>query len=129
MVKDREKNQVSFSEKPVRGSLPAETRFERLKTLTKNGITFSLVKILLVTGRSHQIRVHFQAAGHPLLGEKKYGSEESISASEKLHIRRQMLHAFRLGFPEMEGNLSNLSGKVMEAPLPEDFRKVMGIRR
>jgi len=129
MAKDREKNQVSFSEKPVRGSLPAETRFERLKTLTKNGITFSLVKILLVTGRSHQIRVHFQAAGHPLLGEKKYGSEESISASEKLHIRRQMLHAFRLGFPEMEGNLSNLSGKVMEAPLPEDFRKVMGIRR
>lgn len=126
MVKDREKNQVAFSEKPVKGSAPVETRFERLKTLSKNGITFSLVKILLVTGRSHQIRVHFQAGGHPLLGERKYGSEESISASQKLHIKRQMLHAFELEFPEMEGNFSNLSGKVVEAPLPEDFLKVMG---
>ena len=125
MVKDREKNRVFWSEKQGRGSVPVETRYERIKTMRKEGITFSLVKILLVTGRSHQIRVHFQAAGHPLLGEKKYGSPESISASEKLHIKRQMLHAFQLEFPEMDGNFSNLSGKVVEAPLPEDFVKVI----
>ena len=125
MVKDREKNRVFWSEKQVRGSVPVETRYERVKTMRKEGITFSLVKILLVTGRSHQIRVHFQAAGHPLLGEKKYGSPESISASEKLHIKRQMLHAFQLEFPEMDGNFSYLSGKVVEAPLPEDFVKVI----
>ena len=125
MVKDREKNRVFWSEKQVRGSVPVETRYERIKTMRKEGITFSLVKILLVTGRSHQIRVHFQAAGHPLLGEKKYGSPEGISASEKLHIKRQMLHAFQLEFPEMDGNFSNLSGKVVEALLPEDFVKVI----
>lgn len=51
----------------------------------------SLVEVYLVTGRTHQIRVHFAALGHPLLGDTLYGTQSA-------HIQRQALHAYRLSF-------------------------------
>jgi 23S rRNA pseudouridine1911/1915/1917 synthase len=77
----------------------------------------TLVSIELETGRTHQIRLHFAAAGHPVLGERVYGSRQ-----RKLpEIPRQMLHARRLGFPHPR------TGKPVraESPLPEDFLAVL----
>lgn len=74
----------------------------------------TLVEVDLVTGRSHQIRAHFSEAGHPLLGDTRYGGPAHISGCQ---IDRSMLHAFRLSF-EHPVNRKSL---MFEAPIPEDM--------
>ena len=69
----------------------------------------------LVTGRTHQIRVHFSAAGYPVLGDRKYGSGSGRSA-------RTLLHAYRVVFPADE-RLGGLSEAAFIAPLPDDMLK------
>ncbi|WP_443796448.1 hypothetical protein [Dialister hominis] len=63
--------------------------------------------------------------GHPLLGDKKYGTKESIEASRELGIKRQMLHAGLLSFPAFEEGFEGVSGKSFRAPLPEDMEKLI----
>jgi len=72
----------------------------------------SLVAARLETGRTHQIRVHFSAAGHPVLGDRVYGPRDAEHEAP-----RQMLHARTLGFPHP------VTGRrvTAESPLPEDF--------
>jgi 23S rRNA pseudouridine1911/1915/1917 synthase len=95
----------------------AVTRYRAIERLA--GAT--LVSVELETGRTHQIRVHFAAAGHPVLGDRVYGrSREARVKSRESKLPespRQMLHARRLGFPHPR------TGKPVraEAPLPEDF--------
>lgn len=121
LVKDHERNQVRYTPCEEPGALPIETHYETLATTTAHGCTFSLVRVRLVTGRSHQIRLHFSSIGHPLLGDRKYGSRASLAASEALHIRRQLLHAASLTFPALTDDFAYLSGKTFTAPLPADF--------
>lgn len=124
LVKDHERNQVRYTERAEQGALPIETHYETLETVEAHGCLFSLVRVHLVTGRSHQIRLHFSAIGHPLLGDRKYGSRASLSVSEVLHIRRQLLHAASLTFPMLSDDFAYLSGKTFTAPLPADFVSV-----
>jgi len=56
----------------------------------------SLVEVILETGRTHQIRVHFSAFRHPLVGDTMYGADPKLAA--KLNLDRQWLHAVRLSF-------------------------------
>ncbi len=53
-----------------------------------------------VTGRTHQIRVHAAHAGHPLLGDDKYGSREGQRLAARWELSRLFLHASSLTFPE-----------------------------
>jgi 23S rRNA pseudouridine1911/1915/1917 synthase len=78
----------------------------------------SLVSVELETGRTHQIRIHFAQAGHPVLGEAVY---RPVSApAPPVDAPRQMLHARRLALPHPRG-----SGTVrVESPVPEDFARV-----
>ncbi|WP_042121778.1 RluA family pseudouridine synthase [Paenibacillus senegalensis] len=80
----------------------------------------SLVKLRLETGRTHQIRVHMQSIGHPLLGDKMYGLAPQSDPLPAL-IDRQALHAWRLGFDHPG------TGERMrfEADLPEDMVHVI----
>lgn len=75
--------------------------------------SYSLLRIHLLTGRTHQIRVHFQSLGHPLLGDDLYGGPCEL-------ISRQALHAYTLSFqhPETGENMH------LMAPIPEDMRKL-----
>jgi 23S rRNA pseudouridine1911/1915/1917 synthase len=74
----------------------------------------------LHTGRTHQIRVHFQHLGYPLLGDEVYGKRQSSRVEQETGVKvaRQMLHALRLSFNHPR------DGRRMEfqAPLPQDFR-------
>lgn len=80
----------------------------------------SLVEVILETGRTHQIRVHFSAFKHPLLGDTMYGADPTLAA--KLQIERQWLHAVRLSFVhptsgeqvEFESNYSPDLADVLE---------------
>ncbi|MFI7483090.1 RluA family pseudouridine synthase [Kocuria sp. M1R5S2] len=75
----------------------------------------SLVEVLLETGRTHQIRVHFAALRHPCCGDLTYGADPALSAG--LGLTRQWLHAQRLGF-EHPGTGDPV---VFESPYPQDL--------
>ncbi len=88
----------------------AVTHFECVEKNEK----YSLAKIWLETGRTHQIRVHMNAIGHPLPGDFLYHNDRS-------EISRQALHSWRLEF------MHPVTGVLMkfEQPLPEDMRKLL----
>ncbi|MDB6036390.1 MAG: pseudouridine synthase, RluA family, partial [Verrucomicrobiales bacterium] len=83
----------------------------------------TLVQALLHTGRTHQIRVHFQHIGHPLVGDRVYGVNHNKRLREQTNYSapRQMLHAQKLAFTHPR------SGERMEfeAALPEDFEQAL----
>ncbi len=80
----------------------ATTNYEVLKT----GANYSLVEVELISGRTHQIRAHFQSIGHPLLGDIKYGGR---ALGE---VNYQLLHAWRIVLPDQ---------REFRAPLPSQF--------
>ncbi len=111
LLKDEKKKQVSVYKKPVPGGKTAVTRY---KTLQVKG-NLSLVECELLTGRTHQIRAQFAAAGHPLLGDGKYGRRED---NRKTDRKGQALWAYKLvfDFPTDAGALEYLKGKTLEVP-------------
>lgn len=91
----------------------ALTHYEVLENLGKN---FSLLKVSPQTGRTHQIRVHLSAIGHPIVGDNLYRKKNY----EKLeNVKRHMLHASEIDF--------NLFGEEFKfvAPLPRDFEEIL----
>ena len=106
------------------GGKPALTHFQVARKFRH----YSLIKLQLETGRTHQIRVHMAYINHPLLGDAVYGGRMRIPAAvddELIKViqgfRRQALHAERLGFihPRSREYVS------FEAPLPRDFQHLL----
>lgn len=112
LLKDTAKNKVTIYDKETENSLPIKTKYKRIALIEKNGFPCSLLEVRLITGRTHQIRAHLSYIGHPLLGDKKYGTKESIALSNELKIKHQLLQAFSLTFPLLQGELSYLSQKT-----------------
>lgn len=84
--------------------------------------TATLLRAKLATGRTHQIRVHFSATGHPVLGDRTYGRKTVLKLGGKtLRIPRQMLHAHLLGIRHP------VTGKALRfsVPLPDDMKRVI----
>lgn len=121
LAKDHATNKVSVTETPQKDSKPIETKYHVIASTDE----LTLLEIHLITGRSHQIRAHLASIGHPILGDPKYGSR-SINQKYRasLGIESQMLHAFRIEFPEIEGALGYLSGRIFFAPMPELFKRL-----
>ncbi|MEE3453726.1 RluA family pseudouridine synthase [Dialister sp.] len=107
LFKDARKNQVYVTEEAVKGSKTAITEYRT--RAVKNGL--SLIECRLITGRTHQIRAQMAHAGHPLLGDDKYGEK---TWNRKHGERRQLLCSYKITFGNMEGPLSYLSGKTIE---------------
>ena len=76
---DRQKNKSYVVKKERKGVKKAVLKFEVLKAFTLNDTTYSLLKISLETGRTHQIRVQFASRGFPLCGDRRYGSKENFT--------------------------------------------------
>ena len=85
----RDRNDIGRMAVGGRGERPAVTHFELCEPLPNA----SLLRLKLETGRTHQIRVHLAAIGHPILGDPLYGVPGG-----QIGLRRQFLHAVRLGF-------------------------------
>lgn len=120
--KDEKCNKVTVQETETSGALPIETRY---RPLGDNG-TVTLLEVELITGRTHQIRAHLAGTGHPLIGDYKYGRRTlNDEYRRKYGLKSQLLHAYRLEIPEIEGRLSYLSGKEFTAPLPYLFQKIL----
>ena len=113
LLKDERTNKVSFHKEPVEGSDYIETGVKPLKY--NNGLT--LVEIHLVTGKTHQIRLHLSTIGHPILGDMKYGDTKINKKYYESHkVNHQLLHAYRLEFPD---------GKVVAAEPANIFSKLL----
>ncbi|MDR1271933.1 MAG: RluA family pseudouridine synthase [Clostridiales Family XIII bacterium] len=88
------------------------------------GKGYSLVEARLITGRTHQIRVQLAAAGYPIAGDRKYGDPQlNARLLKQLGLKAQMLHSWRLEFPELEGALNGVSGKTLTAAPPKEFEE------
>lgn len=96
------------------GGRDARTNF----TVMESFGAYSLVQCSLVTGRTHQIRVHMKYNGHPVVGDKTYGVK-----NEEFHLDGQLLHAGKIQF------FHPVTNQKMEfkAPIPADFKNVLQI--
>lgn len=104
--KDRKKMAI------VQGGREAITHYEIIEELGE----YTLVRCILETGRTHQIRVHMASIGHSIVGDPVYGSKK-----EKFNLNGQLLHAQTLGF------LHPITNKEMKfsAELPQYFREII----
>ena len=109
LFKDAAKNRVYVTDSPQKGARSCETRYTTLAV--KNGL--ALVECELITGRTHQIRAQFAHAGHPLLGDGKYG--KTGRHAERAY---QALYSYRLTFrfTTDAGCLNDLNGKTFRVP-------------
>lgn len=97
---------------------PARTKFRRLQRLQVQGRVFTLVEVELLTGRTHQIRVHAAHLNAPLAGDPKYGEEAANRFLEGLGLRRLFLHASVVGF-----RLKHMSRPLrLEVALPQELQ-------
>lgn len=96
----------------------AKTEYSLLKVNINSN--YSVVKVFLHTGRTHQIRVHFASIGHVLLGDNLYAKEYNVKNITK-YINRQALHAYKISFNHP------IIGRYIKicAPLPEDMEKLI----
>ena len=87
---------------------------------------FTLLKVKLLTGKSHQIRAHLHSIGHPIIGDGKYGDVPTNKKLRKIYkLKHHLLHSYQLVFPEFTEKLEDISEKVIEAPLPEYFENLI----
>lgn len=109
---------------PERFIREARTRYQVVETFAAASERYSLVDIELVTGRTHQIRFHFQCIGHALLGERYYTSQLEAARLD-LFPGGQALHAREVQFTEP------WSGEPvhLQAPWPENFRNALELFR
>ena len=119
LLKDPRTNQVKILSRadPEGEAKRIVTRYEPLAVTER----LTLLKVTLLTGRSHQIRAHLSSMGHPILGDGKYGGGGTLELERKYRLKGQLLHSYRLEFPALTGRFAHLSGKAFEAPLPEAF--------
>lgn len=123
LKKEEAANRVHISAEETKGSVPIRTEY---LPLAGNG-SFTLLRVNLITGRSHQIRAHLSSIGHPIAGDYKYGSKRvNLRMKEKYGLGVQLLHAWKLVLPEdLPEPLDALRGKEFLAPLPPLFKRVL----
>jgi 23S rRNA pseudouridine1911/1915/1917 synthase len=102
------KKQIIAKENSIRKIREASTYYKVKKTIDH----FSLLEVFPKTGRTHQIRIHLQSIGHPLVGDKIYKNKQNLPLPK---VNRQLLHSERIKF------LLNGKNFSFQAPPPQDF--------
>lgn len=120
LLKNDSHNTVRIYKDKVQGADYIKTSYEVLKVSPGH----SLLRVKLITGKSHQIRAHLSFLGYPVIGDGKYGLKSENTTYRRMGLNSQFLHSYEIKFPEVEGYFSYLSGKSFKADLPERLKKV-----
>jgi 23S rRNA pseudouridine1911/1915/1917 synthase len=113
------------------GGRAAISHYEVVRRIDSLFGKFTLVRVRIETGRTHQIRVHMSSAGHPVVGDTLYGAPAGLmvpragkgAGGETIRLSRNFLHAAELAFAHPR------TGKLLElsAPLPEELKDILAI--
>lgn len=123
LLKDEKTGKVKVSSFSS-GAKSAITEYKLIKTYNN----YSLVEAKLITGRTHQLRVHFSYINHPIVGDSKYGDFNVNKMFEKKYkFHNQFLHAYKLEFKNIEGKLSYLSNKTFTCDLSKEENNIINI--
>ena len=111
---------VRILDEPKSGAKEIITAYD---TIAVSG-RLALLRVELVTGRTHQIRAHLASIGCPILGDSKYGNN---AANRELKLKYQALCAWELAFPKKisDPQFAALAGKVFRAPKPWYYQQVL----
>ncbi len=118
------KNRQQSGERMVKISetgKPAVSRFTPRRNFSVNNLSAALVEIKLITGRTHQARVHAAHLGRPIAGDEKYGDRNFNAATKQLGLKRLFLHAAHLIFTHPAEDC-----KIrIEAPVPGELAAIV----
>jgi 23S rRNA pseudouridine955/2504/2580 synthase len=121
ITKNENTNQVTITKTHAEGSSPIRTEYQPLMVTDK----YTLLRVKLITGKTHQIRAHLSSIGHPIIGDGKYGDKGvNTQFRNKYQLEHQLLHSYQVIFPVMDGDFKHLSNKELIAEVPAYFKKI-----
>lgn len=134
LCKDSKTNKVTITKDISDDSSYIQTAYEPIKTVFINignkKMPITLLKIKLITGKTHQIRAHLSSINHGLLGDDKYGNPKlNIELKKQYKINYQILHSYLLCFKDTTdlNALHNMADKVIEAPITKAIKTLFNL--
>lgn len=129
LIKDEKTNKVNVYEQIPYDIKLSEKKQDKIiteYTPVKSNGNFTLLKVKLITGKTHQIRAHLAYLGYPVAGDRKYGdTDTNMYLAKKYRLKNHLLHCSHIIFPEDNIKLSeNLKGQEFSAFLPEAFKTI-----
>lgn len=122
LVKDESKNQVRIDYKPLEDSDMIQTEYEPI--VSNN--SYTLLKVKLITGKTHQIRAHLSSISHPIIGDSKYGDRKVNEIfKKKFGLNHQLLHSYELKFPMLKDEFKDVSNQTYTCSIPDLFQSIV----